>query len=354
MIRVREAGPGDGRALVDFLLRTPLRAGTEFVLDRSPDFTALLRLRGESRTFLAYAGSALAGTATALWHDVPNGRGSVRVGEVVDLRVAEWARGGPAAARVLRAVHDAFGAAGVDWAVSLIGDRNAAAAPLVHGKAGLPALRRLARYASVHFIACRLPAPRWPSGIAIREAARGDAAAVRDLMEETFAERRASRPPLPWPDPAGMHRAWVALDTSGRPWGVLILWDGVGVRRIRVTRYRGVDHLFRAGVALAAGLGLAAPLPAPGDVLRLWASRWFGVRGDRRDVARALVQAALRCAAREGLHVVQINLREGDPLLGALPLAPRSCYWSTLYGCQLGGSDDRAPEATYHADVALV
>src|SRR6185437_4977109 len=75
MISVREATPEDGRALIDFLRMTPLSAGTEFVLDRSPDFSALLRLRGTSRTFLAVSHERLAGTVTALWHDARDGRG---------------------------------------------------------------------------------------------------------------------------------------------------------------------------------------------------------------------------------------------------------------------------------------
>src|SRR6185437_8041075 len=116
MISVREATPEDGRALIDFLRMTPLSAGTEFVLDRSPDFSALLRLRGTSRTFLAVSHERLAGTVTALWHDARDGRGRVRVGEVVDLRVAEWARGSRAVARLLGAARDAFAEAGVDWA----------------------------------------------------------------------------------------------------------------------------------------------------------------------------------------------------------------------------------------------
>jgi hypothetical protein len=359
MITVREAIPADGLSLAEFFLRTPIEAGGEFVLDRSPDFSALLRMRGESRTFLALAGSQLAGTASALWHDAPEGQeGRLRIGEVVDLRVAEWARGGPATVRLLRAVRGALDAAGVDWAVCLIGDRNAAAVPLVRGAAGLPELRPLARYASVHFAACRLPGTARPKGITVREATRDDGASLRALMEESLAARRfTSLPEVPWPDPAGMHRSWLALDPSGRPCGGLIVWDGSGVRRIRVTRYRGTDRLFRAVIGLAARFGLASALPPPGGVLRLWASRWLGVRGDRRDVVRALVHTALRGAAGEGVHILQINLAEGDPVLRSLPRALRSFYWSTLYGCALGagrGPEDPAPEATYHADLALV
>ena len=119
--------------------------------------------------------------------------------------------------------------------------------------------------------------------------------------------------------------------------------------------------LLAEGTRLAQACGLANALPPPGDALRVWASRWLGVREGRLDAARALVRAALHAAVAKHIHVVQVNLPEDDPLLHALPPYPRSTYWSTLYGCPLEGgaraqpaTSSRAGHGPYHVDLALV
>ena len=361
MISVREATPEDGRALIDFLRMTPLSAGTEFVLDRSPDFSALLRLRGTSRTFLAVSHERLAGTVTALWHDARDGRGRVRVGEVVDLRVAEWARGSRAVARLLGAARDAFAEAGVDWATCVIGDRNHAAASLVRGAAGFPRLEPLARFASVHFVVCRTlasPFSRRADRVMVRPARAADTVDLAALAEETSAPRRfAPLQPLRWPESSAGHRAWIARDIEELPVGALVVWDGFDVRRICIKHYHGGDRVLRIASVVGARYGLATALPAEGGALRIWASRWLGVRDGRMHVARALVKAALRDALLARVNVVQVNLAADDALGRALPCHPHSTYWSTLHGCELVHRQPSPPilaHGPYHLELALV
>ncbi len=355
---VRDATRADGPALLEIFRRTPLDAGTAFVLDRSPDFSALLELRGHHRTLVACDAQRIAGMVTALWHEVEDPDGSARVGEIVDLRVANWARGSRTAAQLLREVRRTFDAEGVAWALCLIGDRNGAARTLTGGKAGLPCLKPLTRWASVHFIAWRVPLLQ-PRGVEVREAVPSDEAALESLVESVARQRHfVPRPYFVWPDPTGRHRAWLALQ-AGTPVGALVTWDGDGVRRLRVVRHRWQDAPLRALAAVASKAGVAPALPAAGDVLRVWATRWVAVRSGRLDVARALVRASLRCAAAHRIHVLQVNLPESDPLLRALPALPRSTYWSTLYGCCINpfpaASDAVGPRRPcHHADIALV
>jgi hypothetical protein len=357
-MNIREADEADGPALVQFFLETPMRAGTEFVLDRSPDFRALLRLRGRFRTFVAFAGDRVAGTITTLWHERLCGELSLYVGEIADLRVARWARGGQLTARLLTVARDAFASERTDWIVCLIGENNRDALGLVRGKAGFPALRPLGRYASTHYPAFRVPAARNGRGVHVRTAGGADAQLLADLVAAlTFARSFSPPDPFPWPDPEAQHRGWIAMNADARPIGALVVWDGMPVRRIRVVRYGGSDHALRAVMALAALAGVATALPPPGGALRLWASRWFGVVGADPLVARALVRAAVRAAALRGQHVLQINLAEDDPLLRALPSLPHSVYWTWVYACQFGTSGDATLPDRHRmcfADLALV
>jgi hypothetical protein len=355
MIRIREARTDEGPALADLFLQNPLRANTEFILDRSPDFFALLRLRGAFRTFVAESDGHFVGTATALWREGRDGAAVVRVGEVADLRVVRAARGGRAAALLLGAVREALEAAGVAWIVCLIGDANRDALGLVRGGAGLPPLAPLARHASVHYVVIRARIAPRPRGITVQAASPGDAGSLRALLETTtHDERLAPLDPFAWPDPTGVHRAWIARDAPGDALGALVVWDGNALRRIRIARYSLADLPLRLCVGVAAAVGAAVPLPGEGGVLKMWASRAMAVVGARADFAGELVRVALADAAVAGIHVVQINVPERDPLRGHLPMLPRSTYWSTLYGWCRSGYGPASHSENFHADLALV
>ena len=352
---VREATAVDWPEVADFFLTTPLEAGTAFVLDRRPDFGALPGLRGEFRTFLVFQGKRLAGTVTALWHAGRDGAHSIKVGELIDFRVASWARGGRASIHLLRAVNAVFAAERVDWIVCLIGKQNQAAIPLVAKRAGLPRLAPLEDFASVHFMAWRVPPILGSAGIKVRVAEASDAALVIKLCGSALdSERFAPVEPIEWPDPSGRHRAWIAVDPDGSPCGVLLLWDGELARRIRIVRYRTADLPVRMIAGIAARCGLAVPLPPPGGVLGIWASRVVVIRRGGGDTLRALLGAALSAAAAAGRNVVQLNLHRNDPLLDELPPYPRSTYWSTLFGAPCRASPVPLKPFTerHHADLA--
>jgi hypothetical protein len=345
---LREATAADWPQVADFFLATPLESGTSFVLDRRSDFGALPALRGNFRTFLIFHQRRLVGTATALWHPARSDAGCIMLGEVTDLRVAPWARGGRAIMHLLRAVY---------WIVCLIGKHNRAAIPAVAGRVGLPRLEALEDFASVHFVAWRVPRLLAATGVTVRAAIASDAPLVTAFCAAKYAKERFAPPQLlEWPDPAGLHHAWLAFERDGTPCGALVMWDGDAVRRLRVMRYRATDLPLRVAIGMAARFGLTNPLPAPGEVFGFWATRVIAVRpGDSRTL-RALLDAALASAAAAGQSALQINLHGGDPLLLRLPPYPRSTYWTTLYGCPCDGSPVRAHLRSehYHADLARV
>jgi len=354
---LREATEADWPEIANFFLTTPVQAGTSFVLDRRPDFGALPALRGRFRTFLVFQQSRLAGTATALWHHARDGERSVCVGEVTDLRVASWARGGRAVFHLLHAIYDVFVGERVDWILALIGKQNHATIPVVNGRTGLPPLVPLEDFASVHFMAARVPRLFAAGGVVVRSAKASDAPLLAQLFAAEYASQCFAPPDLiAWPDPADRHRAWLAFEPDGTLCGALVTWDGAAIRRIRILRYRTADLPLRAGMRIASLFGLANPLPVPGGVFGMWATRLVTVlRGEGRTL-RALLDAALGCAAAAGQSGLQLNLRACDPLFTQLPPYPRSTYWSALYGCHCDGTPMPARyfSERYHADIALV
>jgi hypothetical protein len=353
---LREATAADWPQIADFFLATPLQSGTAFVLDRRPDFGALPALRGQFRTFMVFQRQRLVGTATALWHVARDGSNSITLGEIIDLRVAPCARGGRAANHLLRALYAVFLAERVDWIVCLIGKKNRAAIPMVVGRAGLPRLDFLEDFASVHFIAGRIPRLFAASGVTVRAAEASDASLLIELCTESCATQRfAPIESLEWPQPTGRYRAWLAFKPDGTPCGALVMWDGEPVRRLRIVRYSATDLPLRIAVGVAARLGMANPLPAANEVFGLWASSVVAVRHDDGRTLHALLDAALAAAVAAGQNVLQINLSAQDPLLRRLPPYPRSTYWSSLYGYQRDpGIISHHPSRRHHADLARV
>jgi hypothetical protein len=353
---LREASAADWPEIAEFFLATPLQSGTSFVLDRRPDFGALPALRGEFRTFMVFQRQRLVGTATALWHVARDGLETTTLGEVIDLRVAPCARGGRAISHLLHAVYAVFVAERVDWIVCLIGKNNRAAISTVEGRVGLPRLEFLEDFASVHFIAGRIPRLFAASGVTVRAAEASDASLLTELCAESCATQRfAPSESLEWPHPTGRYRAWLAFQPDGTPCGALVLWDGEPVRRLRIVRYSAADLPLRIAVGMAARLGMANPLPAPNEVFALWASSVVAVRHDDGRTLHALLDAALAAAVAAGQNVLQINLSAQDPLLRRLPPYPRSTYWSSLYGYQCDpGLISQHPSKRHHADLARV
>jgi hypothetical protein len=353
---LREATAADWPEIADFFLTTPLQSATSFVLDRRPDFGALPALRGQFRTFLVFQRQRLVGTATALWHVARDGADTTTLGEVIDLRVAPCARGGRAISQLLHAVYAVFVAERVDWMVCLIGKRNRAAIPTVAGRVGLPRLEFLEDFASVHFIAARIPRLFAAPGVTVRAAEASDASLLTEFCAEFYAAKRfAPSEPLEWPHPTGRYRAWLAFEPDGTPCGALVIWDGESVRRLRIVRYSSADLPLRIAVGVAARCGMANPLPAPNEVFGVWASSLVAVRQGNGRTLRALLDAALAAAVAAGQNVLQINLSAQDPLLRRLPPYPRSTYWSTLYGCQRhAGSISHNSSERHHADLARV
>ena len=354
---LREATAADWPQISEFFLDTPLQSGTSFVLDRRPAFGALPALRGSFRSFLVFQDHRLAGTVTALWRPAANGARVVMVGEVIDLRVAPWARGGRAVFYLLHAAYDVFVTERVEWVFCLIGKHNRATSPLVARSIGLPPLEPLEDFASVNFVAGRAPRFVAARGVTVRVAEESDAALLANAWSESHALERFVPPDsFTWPDLTGRHRSWLAFRPDGTPCGALVTWDGASVRRVRIIRYRAADRPIRAAIAVAAVLGVTNPLPAPGEVLGLWASRAIAIPRDDGRTLRALLDAALSAAATAAQNVLQLNLRGRDPLLRRLPPYPRSTYWSTLYGGPCDGSPlpAAARAERYYADLARV
>jgi hypothetical protein len=194
--------------------------------------------------------------------------------------------------------------------------------------------------------------------LSVREAGPADALLIRSLADAQFECERFSPPtPLSWPDPTGQSRAWIATASDGAPIGLLMVWNGAPVRRLRIMRYSRSDLPLRLFVGAAAKLGFCVPLPRAGDALGIWATRLICISSGGSATLKRLLDVVQRSAVESGIHIVQVNLPARSPLLAQLPRRPRSTYWSTLFAgphYAAGTAPNYPTGDSYHADLARI
>ena len=335
---VREATAGDWPAAAEFFLSTPLESGTVFVLDRRPDFGALPGLRGVFRTFLAFEGERLAGTVTALCErprSVTRSSSSERSSTFVwrHGRAADERRFSCCERRTRRSVRTAWTGLAASSATRI--ERRCHSSPV---EPAFPSWWR-----SQGSRACTSLPGEFPLclnqtvSLCARQPLRMRRRSLssRRTRSPTSCSRRPSRSSgrtrLACTEPGSQarrmaRRAACCLSGTAKQCAAFEFF-AIGRPTCR----------FDASRASGAWLGIASPLPSPGGVLGLWASRVVTIRHGGSVTLRALLRAALRDATVAGRSVVQVNLHARDPLLRELPNYPSSIYRSTLYGCPYRG-----------------
>lgn len=144
-IRRWEAGPGPvGFAAFERAFNYPFGEGRRFRIDHGAEPLRFFMASGRAVRFTAEEGGAVVGTLTATLRRLRAPSGAERQAAYLgDLKVSEGARGGTTLARLARAAQAAL--AGVDAAYAVVMDGTERTPDLYTGRAGLPALKPLAR-----------------------------------------------------------------------------------------------------------------------------------------------------------------------------------------------------------------
>lgn len=165
-IRRWEAGGGPtGFAAFERGFSYPFGEGRRFRIDHGPEPMRFFSACGPAIRFTAEQGGSVVGTLTATVRRLraPTGR-ERRAAYLGDLKVSEAARGGTALARLARAALAEL--SGVDAAYAVVMDGTERTPDLYTGRAGLPALKPLARVVVLR-VAGGEPGP-WTAGDAAR------------------------------------------------------------------------------------------------------------------------------------------------------------------------------------------
>lgn len=324
-VRIREASPEDSAPLIELARVCPMRGRISIYAERSPDFFALERLRGDPWVVgvAEEEDGRIVGCVSVATRDVYLDGEPVRTMHTGDLRVAPGWRRTDVVHRLHAFCWERCRAAGLDFMYFSMMVGNMAVRSLLRPRPGSP-VYRLAGGVTVLGIAPLLS--RTPeSTVEVRAASPADAVAIVELLDRE--NRRRNFAPV-WStdrlDRLLSARAGLSIADfrvarrGGRITGVLAGWEQREVQRTIVAGAAPWTLPFGALYSLVALLRGRRAFPGPGDELRLRYLSYLAVEDDDPTEFRSLIADSLRDPRSRDVHFLDLALDSRHPLLGAL------------------------------------
>lgn len=318
-IEIRAATQSDNEALLALTRATPMTGTIALRIDRDPDFFSLLKLRGESRVCVAVRESEVVGCiSAALRSSYVDGEPELTA-YIGDMKVHPRYSGSRIAVRLIHAIEEYLGSAGVDLALTLVAAGNSQVMPLLAGRLGITPWASIGRFVAKEL----LPSPfAGRSGRYRIDTARAeDAPAIADLLDRYYRSREFGPRVTPDEIAAGIGAA------GAEPFSkVLVARHGTRIAAtlaIVDTAAHKRNVLLGAPVLARTVLGLCrfvlAPfpgfcMPRVGEPVRVLTARHFACEEGHRGALRTLLHRGRLETFRQRCSFLVIGLHERDPL----------------------------------------
>lgn len=324
---LREAGPGDQRALAALLGETAMGRQVRLRIDRSPGYFTGARVQAmEPCVWAAFEGERAVGLFAAGRREVWLAGRRTPLRYLSDLRIHPAWRSGTLLARGYRLLRERVFAPG-EWAQTLVLEDNAAALELLtSGRRSLPEYRSAGRYRTwLMKGGSQIAIGAGPDpGPSVRRATPADLPAMQRLYD-LCAVSRAFTPALDFTRLGdGEWRAIAIADfllafDGDELTGMLGLWDQSSFHRLIVDGYSSALAALRLWINGWARLRRQVALPPAGAAIPLLKATAVSIRHDDPLTLRALLLHALRQSPGKALLA---GLSERDPLAAAFTGIP--------------------------------
>lgn len=353
-IQTRWASTSDGPSLLALTRCCPMRAAVSLGIERDPDFFALSRARGQSRTLLAESGGGTVGCiGTARRPAWVEGK-RAEVAHVADLKIAPGYRGRGVGARLLADAieHEALDRSAPLLATIALGNRPAdflaASCSRAAGLAGTVDVASLQLF--------RAPAPN-EGDFEISRARPEDEAELGEFLDGFYRARQfapifaeGGLRELLNRSPALSLEDHLVARKRRRIIAAVALWDQSSFKRARVI---GVTLWLRVVFMTLAMTARVLPVPVPpriGDLVRLAFLRHPAHAPGEEAALAALLRRATRDAAAAGHQFAVLTLAQGDPLRRCARGIPRLTY---RYRLLVGATATLAEPASLNSRIAF-
>jgi predicted N-acetyltransferase YhbS len=360
-IEIRPADQADNDALLALTRITPMAGAISLRIDRDPDFFALLRLRGNSKVFIAERGHQVIGCISVALRTAYISGLPETVAYIGDMKVHPSFSGSLVAVRLMKALEADMRLFGIDVGFCVAADGNHRVMPLFEGRLGTPRWVPLGRF----LVNGLLPSPFKGNskGYSIDSAQPADLPTIAMLLDR-FHRSRQFAPQLREDEiaqsPSANHeepfpRTFVARREQ-RVVATLTLCDTAAVKR---------NVLLNAPASLKVALALlrvaAAPFPGfvvprIGEALRVLSVRYAACEDGHLPALEALLALGRDEAFRSRFTFLMLGLHERDPLRSLARRIPRFTFSSLGLATSLGdpGGLAKRLEGIPFEDYALV
>lgn len=330
-LTLRPATPADNPALVELARICPMPAPISLAFERTPDFFALCRARGESRTLVAeVAGEVVACASVGRRRAYVNGSPS-EIGYVADLKVAPRFRGRylPHLLIARLAADEASLSPAAYVMTFAAGNRTIDA--LLHRTLKHRPIERLGTITSFQlFPLVRLGVS---ARFEIRRAGPGDEAALSGLLDSFHRQYELA----PVFATGGLREvlerslgmelsSYFVASQGGRLLAALGLWDQDGFKQTRVHRMPPGLRWFTRSVRAASRFLPLPALPLEGEVLRLVHVRHPCHLPGQQQALAALTRFTVNWCREQGRHLALFTCAAGDALEECARGIPRAVY----------------------------
>jgi len=360
-IEIREGNEADNEGLLALTRATPMGGTIALRIDRDPNFFALLRMRGESKVYVAVRSGEIAGCISAAFRTVYISGVPETAAYVGDMKVHPRFSGSRIALLLIQALEAYLKSAGIDLCFSVAAGGNHRVMPLFEGRLGIPRWASLGQF----IVKELLPSPfdRPAGGYDIEAAAPGDLMAITQLLDR-FHRSRQFAPRLMEAEIArtlGRNvedpfcKTFVARDHRGIVATLAILDTADVKRNVLLSAPRSA----RAAVALLRLLALPFPgfcIPRIGDPLRLLTVRHYACEDGHLEALRLLVKRARAEAFRKRFTFLVLGVHERDPLRRLFQGMPGFTFPSLAFATSLTAPErlEELARGIPYEDYALV
>jgi hypothetical protein len=339
-IYVREGNESDNQALLELTRATPMAGAISIRIDREPDFFALLRLRGETKIFVAVRGSQLIGCISAALRTAYVMGAPETVAYVGDMKINPQFSGGPTALRLIQSLEAYLRSMGIDLCFSVVAEGNCRALPLFEGRLGTPRWAPLGRFLVDEMLSSPFKGRAGKYSIGIAEVA--EIASITALLNHFHRGRQfASR--ISENDVASMlfrrtehasTKVFVAR-TGEKTVGVMSLYDAAQVKQNVLLNtpatIRAALALLRIGSTPFSNL----KIPRIGNSVQLLYVRTLACEEQHSEALACLLRAARAEAFQQRFALLALGLHERDPLRKLLRMVPRFTFSSLAFATSL-------------------
>jgi putative drug exporter of the RND superfamily len=340
-LEIRQANDADNEGLVALTRATPMSGTIALRIDRDPDFFALLRLRGDSKVYVAVCGREVVGCiSAALRPSYICGVPEVTA-YIGDMKVHPRFSGSRLALRLIQTLEAHLRLAGIDLCFSVVAAGNQRAIPLFAGRLGTPRWAPLGRFVVEELLPSPLERPSRRYHVQVAE--KKDIPAITALLDRFHRSRQFGpqilenevAETLSAADVLPFSKTLVARDGT-RVVATLSILDTAPVKRNVLL---GAPSSARAALALLRFIAAPLPgfcIPRIGQALRLLTARYFACEEGHNDALEVLVRRARLEGFRQRVSFLVLGLHERDPLRRIVRGMPRFTFSSLAFATSLG------------------